>query len=88
MLSHVAICPHAQFFKVSELCVSFLISQSKEYFSCKDVAICVIKSWDRRTFHTKQQDCVSLHGAQPLTCSLIGFQTCLGEWFSVTEPQT
>lgn len=32
--------------------------------------------------------CVSWHGAQPLTWSLIGYHTCLEEWFSVTEHQT
>lgn len=55
---------------------------------CEDVAICLIKSRVLLTCHTKQQHCVTRHGAQPLTWSLIGFQACLGDWFSVTEPQT
>lgn len=61
---------------------------SKEFFFWGDISVYLIRSQGLQTSLTKQQECPPQHVAQPLTWSLIGFLTCLGEWFSVTELQT
>lgn len=66
---------------------SFFLNRSKE-FPVANTVTALIKPRVFQSCATKQQDCVSSYVAQPLTWSLIGFQACLREWFSMTEPQT